>query len=36
VNAVENLARVRDQEAFSQRHTFWRGDRDALRVEEGK
>ena len=36
VNAIEYLARASNQKPFSTRGALWRGDRDALRVEEGR
>src|SRR5579864_9254097 len=35
VDAVEYLARASNQKPFSNRGALWRGDRDALRIEEG-
>jgi hypothetical protein len=36
MNAVKYLARASNQEPFGTRSALWRGDRDALRVEEGR
>jgi hypothetical protein len=36
MNAVKYLARVNNQKLFGTRSALWRGDRDALRVEEGR